>query len=73
MKTRGLFWIAAVVVLTSLLILNYQNNISFAQSDEGRYLMASPNSGVYIFDTRTGNIYYTGFNVALTKVGTIPK
>lgn len=72
MKTKGLF-LAAVVVLTPLLVLNYHNTVSFAQSDEGRYLMASPNSGVYIFDTKTGSIYYAGFNAELTKVGVVPK
>ncbi len=73
MRLSNLFWAATVVVLMTALILSYQNNVSFAQSEEGRYLMSSPNSGVYVFDTQTGSIYYAGFNVELTKVGSIPK
>ncbi len=73
MKKGYVSWVAVVLLIAALLVLNYQNNPSFAQSESGRYLMSSPNSGVYIFDTQTGSIYYTGFNVELSKVGTIPK
>jgi len=73
MKIKDLFLVVGVVLIAVILMLNYQSSASFAQSEAGRYLIASPNSGIYVFDTETGAIYYTGFNVALSKIATVPK
>ncbi len=73
MKEKNLFWMVAVLMVLTTLMLNYQSNMSFAQGEAGRYLMSSPNSGAYILDTQTGSVYYVGFNVALAKVGAVPK